>query len=317
MKGAKRILSWGYGILRELLGYRKRRKLTAEFRSHINMTPPLHDVRELNKVADDFDILMSGSDQIWNPRYYASSRGLYLLEFSNRRPKVSYASSFGVNELSEQYEKCCAKALADYAMLSVREQTAAGMLSSIGFEAKVHIDPTFLLNSDEWKTYAMPIPHYEQGYICCYVMSGATKLNHYILVQANKLALQMHPRPEIIVLGEKEYHGLLSSHKYVRTAGPREFLSYMAGARLVLTSSFHGTCFSINFRKNFLSVLQRSNPFNSRITDLLARLGLQAQVAYMEDGSCELQQTETAYDESCLSEAVTEAKDYLKSLHYL
>lgn len=67
----------------------------------------------------------------------------------------------------------------------------------------------------------------------------------------------------------------------VQWAGPEEFVSYFAGASHVVTSSFHGTAFSIIFRKKFLSVVEPGTR-NLRVESLLRKMGLENRLS---DGS--------------------------------
>lgn len=283
-KGLKRILSWGYGLVRQFLGFRKRLERTNIFRdAYLNLSPEL-DSKNIRSYARRYDLLLAGSDQIWNPRYFFSSNGLYLLSFGNDCPKASYSSSFGVTSLPVNLKNCYREELRKFQKLSVREGVGTQILEQMGIRnAEVHIDPTLLLDSEQWKTFFDREPIVRVPYICCYVMSGATALNNYILRQAEVLQKKIKGCPQIIILGEKEYKGFFSKHVYVRTAGPKEFLNYIYNAQYVLTSSFHGTCFSILFKKNFFSILSKENKFNSRIEHLLGVLLLKNCIHYQED----------------------------------
>lgn len=282
-KGIRRILSAGYGLIRNFLGYTKRKKATLNFRNNIHFTQPLHNITDINRECCKFDMLMAGSDQIWNPRYYKSSHGLYLFEnIGSGIPKVSYASSIGVSELNETYIKKLKDTLVDFRKVSCRENAGVKLLSEIGFDANRMIDPTFLLTEKEWKESINVEPIIKGEYILCYVMPGVEPLNSYIIRLAEKIRNDNIPIGRIVVMGDKEYKGLFSKHLYNRTAGPAEFLNILYNAKFVLTSSFHGTCFSVIFRKQFCAILDPSNKFNSRIIDLLNNLNLSSQIHYME-----------------------------------
>ena len=280
----KQILSWGYGIVRYFLGFHKRLLCTTSFRkSYLNLSPPLLDREALQSYCSRYDILMAGSDQIWNPRYYPLSSGLYLLSFINGGRKVSYASSFGVTVLPDNLQSIYKNELESFESVSVREYESVSLLEKIGVRnVQSHIDPTLLLIADEWKHYFKIEPIVKCPYICCYVMSGANELNRYILSKARELQKSLPVYHKIVVLGEKEYKGLCSRETFVRTAGPAEFLNYIFNARYVLTSSFHGTCFSVIFRKNFFTILSTNNKFNSRMESLLKLLSLDKRIYYQE-----------------------------------
>ena len=63
----------------------------------------------------------------------------------------------------------------------------------------------------------------------------------------------------------------------VLDAGPGEFLGWIKGAEYILTSSFHGTCFSIVYRKNFTSI--PGSDTGTRQHSLLRCLGLESRLA--------------------------------------
>lgn len=284
IKGIKRkILSLGYGVVRRFLGYNKRLVNTRKFNKNLNLTSPIRGKDKLYDELKSYDILMSGSDQIWNPRYHATSDGLYLFEHISGITKVSYASSFGVTYLDIKYKDIVKKALSDYKYISCREVSGVKLLKDLNLTAQRHIDPTFLLSASQWKRFFDEVPIINGKYICCYVMSGADKLNSFIVSCAEKIVRMSSSIDRIVILGEKEYKGLFSSHKYYRVAGPSEFLNIMYNADRILTSSFHGTCFSIIFNKPFNSILDQSNKFNTRIYDLLDLFGLQGQIIYLDE----------------------------------
>ena len=61
--------------------------------------------------------------------------------------------------------------------------------------------------------------------------------------------------------------------------GPLEFLNIVKNAEYVVTNSFHGVAFSINFRKKFVPVFQKVDgkiQLEERKFDLLKRVGLKS-----------------------------------------
>lgn len=57
---------------------------------------------------------------------------------------------------------------------------------------------------------------------------------------------------------------------YEKCVGPTEFLGLFKNARYVVTNSFHGTAFSINFNKDFfMELLPEEQKVNSRLTNIL------------------------------------------------
>lgn len=279
--GAKKILSFGYNIVKRFLGYATREKRTKRFWSEINFSQTISDKEEFKKICQEYDVLLCGSDQIWNPRYYRVSNGAYLFE-GIENIKVSYASSFGVKKISGWYSEIVKRSLSAFKRVSCREDEGIHILRSLNINAVRNIDPTLLLTGDDWSTKFPPQKIIEGDYICCYVMPGADTLNKVIYRLAERYVSEIAPLCKIVVLGEKEYKGWFSKRINYRHAGPVEFLNIMKNAVFIFTSSFHGTCFSIIFRKNFHSVIEDNNQFNSRITNLLDTLNLQNRIIHSE-----------------------------------
>lgn len=313
----KQILSWGYSIVRQFLGFRKRLLRTIEFqKSYLHLSPVLPNEQSLQAYSKRYNILMAGSDQIWNPRYYPLSAGLYLLSFNDDCRKVSYASSFGVTTLPNDLKPIYKQMLAKFESISVRENQGVSILEEIGVKnVKCHIDPTLLMTADEWKCYFKTDPLIKTPYICCYVMPGADELNKYIYLKAKELQKTLPLHPQIVILGEKEYKGLCSHNTYIRTAGPVEFLNCIYNAQYVLTSSFHGTCFSLIFKKDFFTILSAKNRFNSRMTSLLKLLSLEKRIYYQEDNRL-LDTSVCSFEIATekLNEEREKSLDYLKGL---
>ena len=66
------------------------------------------------------------------------------------------------------------------------------------------------------------------------------------------------------------YRRDLEGHIQYTDKSPSEFLTYIKNAEFVVTNSFHGTAFSIIYKKMFYSVFDK----DTRKGDLLSSLGL-------------------------------------------
>ena len=75
---------------------------------------------------------------------------------------------------------------------------------------------------------------------------------------------------------------------------PQDFLSLFANADFVVTNSFHGLAFSINFNRNFVIVPRKE--FNSRLENLLRLTGLESRMAFSEDDAVKASKEEIDYD---------------------
>ena len=314
--GLKLILSLAYKFIRIFLGYNKRKSRTIKFRNkYLSRTKTVKNYQELSEIETSFDILMSGSDQIWNPRYFWTSKGYYLLSFANNCNKISYGSSFGIKSLPKDVVDIYKTELSKFKKLSVREIDGKNILKQLGLNSTLVIDPTFLLTPKEWLEYFNPIPQYDFKYICCYVMPGASDLNKYIYTLAEHLCESSHKKYKIIVIGEKEYYGLFSKNRlHINNAGPQDFLNILYNADYILTSSFHGTCFSIIFRKSFYSILDPQNQFNIRIEDLLSSIKLNERIIYSESNLPSLEPLNYSDKEPLIQERILLSYEFINEI---
>jgi len=137
-----------------------------EFRAaHIRTTIPCRDHAALAKAAEDFDVLVCGSDQIWSPVWLNPA---YFLDFTDK-PKVSYAPSLGVKDMpNRSKQRKIAKLVKRFSAVSVREQEGAALLAEMsGVEPTVLPDPVMLVPKEKWQSVMDEnIP--QERYILCY-----------------------------------------------------------------------------------------------------------------------------------------------------
>lgn len=225
---------------------------------------------------NQFDYLITGSDQVWNPDITNSDTS-YLLDMKlDKTKKISYAASFGKTLVQSDWIQKVELALQDFKAVSIRESSAKKMIENETnkFNISVVSDPVFLLNIKDWKSVASEI--YVRNYILCYIMPGDKRIEKMIEVSAKNIS--KNTGLPVIFLGRKEYKRFRSDGLDKFNASPTDFLGYIYNASYVLTNSFHGTAFSIIFRKQFYSFINDNLPCNkqlsSRIIDLLNELGL-------------------------------------------
>ena len=227
-------------------------------------------LEELKGVELPYDVILSGSDQIWNPKIFPDGRfdPVFFGAFSQRR-KIAYAPSFGVPHVPESMEAELRGYLAEFSHISVRERQGQAIVEEVaGKTVPVVLDPTLLLDREEWSAIAHPPA--EQGYILCYCISKPGALAPYIQALAEKTGL---PVVQLCGIRQKVH----PKAKCVLDAGPAEFLGLFQNASYVCTNSFHGTVFSVQFEKPFFTAVapsEMAKPEVSRTYSLLGRLGL-------------------------------------------
>lgn len=212
------------------------------------------------KDPPQYDILISGSDQIFNVTLSGNSESYYL-HFVKDVPKISYASSFGRTEVSDEEIALIKRELPSFERLSFREQSAAEIVrETLGVDAPVVLDPTFLLDSNQWENMCEQVDLPEK-YIFVYAMEYTTQMVNMIHRLEKHFCL-----PVFVMPGSKTAENL-PGHMCL-DFGPAEFLYAIRNATIVATNSFHGTAMSMVFHKWFFCIAHSTR--NTRLENIMA-----------------------------------------------
>ena len=212
-------------------------------------------------------VLLVGSDQVWNPLIDNNS---FLCKFSFPHVrKRSYACSLGI---FKKDEKMCnlIPFLEDFENVSVREIDAYEYFKKISKLKKVScdLDPTLLVESSFWKEMAIDkhisIPEH------FILVFGIFWLDKY-----NEELEKIHKETGVSIISISESKRIFCT-KNMYGVSPLFFLTLFLRADYVITSSYHGTCFSIIFEKPFCALINPNAP--SRITCLLETLDLKDRI---------------------------------------
>lgn len=256
--------SWAH-VLVDLFSVPRRNRRFVEFtKKHIKQTKQLCTAEELAQEGKKFDVLVTGSDQVFNGTLHGH-REEYFLSFTEIEKNISYAGSFGFSQVPEGEEDWYKHCLTHLGQISCREDTGARLVQALtGREATVDLDPVFLLAGTEWSEvihddgadYALP-----EEYIFTYMLD-------------TNLVSELAEKMDLPLVNVQFSRSLRSRTvgKNIYDAGPAEFVKLLRGARYVLTGSFHATVFSLLMHKPFLTVVPPK--VGSRIIDLLSGLKL-------------------------------------------
>lgn len=231
------------------------------YEKHMNMTCRYPTIESLKAHLPDSDVFISGSDQVWNHKDPKLDR--FLLDFvPDKNCKVSYAASMGNSDLPEEKKAKFSKGLERFDAISVREQEVVELLQPLtNKKVNVHCDPAFLLTAEEWRTIEKPVKGVVPGkYILCYMLHLPVWFNEWAKKLRKETGLP------IVFVGLNGYRPVIYD-KYVRNAGPGEFLWLIDNAAMVVSSSFHGNVFSLIFGKKLISTPDKNRP--DRIHNLL------------------------------------------------
>jgi len=260
-----RLLFYSYVVPKRLL-LQKRRKIFDIFTTnYLRLTSEkYHSYEELKANPPVADIFFAGSDQIWNSFHKHGQDPAYYLDFAPAESlRASYAASFAVSKIPEEYINFVRSMLARFDAISVRENSGLEILNSININnGVVVLDPVFLLTIDEWDTISTFKP--SENYILVYDQEN----NSLIKEVSKRLAFTTGLK----IYAIQSLYPMSYAHKRISDLGPLEFLGLIKNCDILLTNSFHGTAFSIIFHKEFYTFRREHEEVNSRMIDLLEML---------------------------------------------
>lgn len=241
------------------------RKFEKEQAQYLHLTKRYTKPEYLMKEKPIADVYMTGSDQVWGPVEDGTYDSSYCLSFTDDMDKrIAYAASFGHTDMKPELEKYYKKWLSHYKHIAVREDSAVDILNKMGIEAAQVIDPTLLLNSAFWKKYEKPVK--QKKYVLVYQLHNDKRLGNYALKAAKSMGLPL-------IRVSTSLHQITREGKLVWCPSMGEFLSYIQNAECLITDSFHGTAFAINFNTDFVEVLPNNNT-GTRNMSILKMTGL-------------------------------------------
>ncbi len=269
--GLRPLLICAYVNFFKFLRRREGKKLIADFKrfkeSHIEFTKCYNSYEELKKDNIEADCLITGSDQVWNihttPEYVKAR----FLDFGKKNAiRFSYAASIRVMDYTDKQKEYIESQLNTYKGISVREESANTYLRSfINRDIDTVVDPVFLKSRKEWIEVSKSARLKNVDYILCYQVVSNDRMQRVV----DELKLKT---------GFKVVSICCDSIKWIKSdytfydVSPEEMLGFFNDAKMVVTTSFHGTAFSIIFNKPVFSLVKSYSA--NRITDLMGVCGL-------------------------------------------
>ena len=235
---------------------------------YIHLTKKYFSNEELKSDLPIADIYCTGSDQVWNSDWNNGIEKTFFLDFvPDDKKRISYASSFGKEKLNEEEKAITKEMLEKYQYISVREKSAKKIIEDLGIKNVEHVlDPTLLLNKNEWEELKVDIKHKEK-YILVYQLN--TKNPEFDKYVKN---LSKYKKIPIVRVSNVSYQRYKYG-KFVNCPTVEEFISYFLNAEYIVTDSFHATAYAINFNKKFLCIFPKK--FSTRLQSILDLTGLQ------------------------------------------
>ncbi len=284
----RRVLGWPIHIIREMVKPQKpqgefdffhsqdfKKTMLAYERFHSQYIPvsaKSYHSDTIRKKLDiySYDIYMVGSDQSWSPHLYRPNKP-YLLDFADLPKRCAYAPSLGTTDIPKDYLNLLKQKLSSFDYISCREATNSKLLTEVlGREVTHVLDPTLLLSNDDWDKVAKT-PSIKGDYILAYILGEKDSVIRFAESLGRKKSL-----PVYYIVTRPKY---LSTTNALNGVGPDDWVGLVRGARYVVTDSYHGCLFCINYNVNFYAFSKLEGDLNAqdnaRILEFLRIIGLE------------------------------------------
>ena len=221
-----------------------------------------YDISNIKKANDNYDMIFTGSDMVFETGINGGDMSYYL-NFADESKRYSYAACLGREKIDDKYVDTCINELKKFQYLSVREiQTQEYLSNLLGRKVNLDVDPTLLYDCFFWeKLEERPLDMINSNFLLLYFVNE--DMPEFKL--AKKIARENDYDIYIITDRKKKVDGC----KVISYASVGEFLYYIHHASLVITASFHGMVFSINYNTNFMYFSKNKN--NTKL-DNMAKL---------------------------------------------
>ena len=229
----------------------KHRKFEKFLETVLKLSPKEYTtLDELFESPPGYDYYISGSDQIWNPGS-PSFEWAYYLPFVKKGKRIAYAPSM-VQKTAEELDVIEKQRIKEYIEkydnVSVREEDSASNINIItGNKPQIVLDPTMLLEIEQWEPYIGNTPIIEGEYLFYYTPNN----NSYALNIARQLAKKLNLKIVTSIVHSATFVLKYPDFKKEVAVGPLEFLNLCKNAKLICGHSLHLVAFSIVFNKPF------------------------------------------------------------------
>lgn len=288
---------------------KKNNKFENFINKYLKLSKKISNTEEMEKLInyEKFDMLISGSDQVFNPNIEDFDIS-FLFPFETKCKKISYAASIG-NATESDLNKL-KKDLIDFYNLSIREKQDEELVRKVtGKDVHVVCDPVLLMDEKFWSVVAQKsnLIKSEEKYLLCYFLHKNLYKKEFEL--AKKIAKEkklnikiINARYSIESLRKGTYH----------TVDPLEYIELFKKATYICTDSFHGTVFSIIFNKDFNCFDSKNNKKDSRRKNVLEQIGLLDRLCLIEDNQININEIDFSDINSNVRRISDESKVFLE-----
>lgn len=235
--------------------------------NRLKTTEPYKNLAQIKNAYIDYDILIAGSDQIWNTDLTKGFKPAYFLEFGKKDAiRIAYAGSLGREDIDKRYILFYRRYLKNFDYISVREKSMVPIFQELTNKEVVQVlDPTLLLKRDDYEELKRESKYKDNKYIYVHFIGRDEK----VIEIADKISADLnipilHNYPKEIFKNE------LSCHY---NESPEQIIDTVKNAEVVVTNSFHLTVLSIIYHKKFITIPHAKRP--ERMKNLLGILDLE------------------------------------------
>ncbi|WP_063650738.1 polysaccharide pyruvyl transferase family protein [Aliivibrio fischeri] len=255
-------IQYAKNIVHYILDFKRINKRYSSFERFIKKN--FNEVNITHKKSE-FDFVILGSDQIWNSNITNKFDPIFFGVDDNILAKkvISYAASMGNATQSKNLTKDFDRLIANVNSIGVREYELKSILNKkYDFDVNLNLDPTLLLDKMMWGNGNIKT----KNNIVIYEVYNSKES---ILI-SEYLKSRFNLDVKIISSGSPS---ILVSNEIITTASPDDFIDLLSSASFIITTSFHGTVFSIINNVPFYTV-KINDGVDKRSANLLEQLGL-------------------------------------------
>ena len=292
----------------------KKKRFTAFYQQFFHLSGKKYDAVTIVRNPPEYDVYMTGSDQVWNPRHIGQDANFLLAFAPKGAKKVSFASSFATSHIPDAYKELYMRYLPEYSVISVREPSGVELVKQlVGKEATVCCDPVFLLDKGQWDEIAdTSVVNIKEKYILVYALYYMFDPYPELLEIIDHVQQQLGCK--VIYLNGRKEDAFRKNSKVMKSEGPADFIQLIKNAEVVITSSFHGTAFSLIYEKPLMAIVKDNDIEDSRISSLLHRLDDEKSIVVYNKG-CNLTRKEIyelKNERGLMENYIRESENYLK-----
>lgn len=252
------------------------------FRESIPHTELIYNDTTLD-TCTDFDVYITGSDQVWNIGKKQKFLSFFWLDFVPKgKEKISYAASISTKDISDIACNRMKHLLSTFKSISVREQQDREFINAL-FKQDVAtwvLDPTLLLPHEHWEQLCTLNRFNDSPYIFVYLLGDSMAQRKFIISWAKKFGKKIITIPYL--LGRYRKCDKRFGDIKISDVTPNMWLSLIKDADCVFTDSFHAAVFASIFHTPFY-VFKRTNDsskqsMNSRIYSLMNMLNTEDRI---------------------------------------